>query len=336
MKKTTILLFSAALALGFVSCTKEQKVEPINGGGDNPPTPTVPTYQEGVFAPIMKVVTINKDDGNTESWNWEGEQLKSVTSTESGTRRFTYQNGKLNSTTGSVLGVDGDVNFFYNGNELSRCTANNNGTEMALVTFSHANGRINGADIALDAEYISGMLDGFLLSGKNKHFDPKQLTLTEDDNCIHMDFTWNGDDVTSVVTTGLIPFDMTKEMYQSIRDYLPVSETILSLVDIYFLVNNALPMRISIADTIDYTYDNKINPFFCFFGDITPTNLSLHNVLTAINYGNVSISVVLSSNPMQIYTQPMDETETYTYQYNDRNYPTRVEGSDSYTIIYKQ
>ena len=331
MKKAFISFFAAALALGFVSCNKENSVEPI---GDDP-APTEPTYQEGVYAPLMKVSAITYDDGTAETWTWDGNLLTSVASTGGDTRQFSYNGQHVVGTAGTESGVPAQVSFTYNGNDLAKCVMNNNGTDVMMLTFSHAGGKVSGADVALDAEYISGMLDGLLLKGKGKHVDPKQVFLDANDNCARLDFVWNDKDVAQMVVSGSIPFALTREMYETIKPYLPVDESILSIADMYFLLSPSLPLSINVSDTIDYTYDNKINPYYCYLGEVDPTNFSLHNVLTAISHGKVSISANLFQNPMQLFEQSLGDYKEYSYQYNDRNYPTAVEGSENYTITYK-
>lgn len=336
MKKTFIAFLSVAFALGFVSCQKEQTVVIPIDGDTTPAVPTEPTYQEGVYAPLMKIASIDREEATSETWTWTGDLLTSVTTTEGGTRQFTYDNKRLVRATGSESGIGADATFAYNGDQMVRCVASNSGTDVMMLSFSHANGRINGADIALDAEYISSMLDGLFPMGKGKHVDPIQILLDTTDNSARIDLTWDGKNVSQLRVTGDIPFQLSKEMYEALKPYLPVDQSILSLIDFYFMVSNALPMQIVVSDTIDYTYDTKINPFFCYFGDIDPTCLSLNNVLSATTHGSVAINVTLTQNPMQVFSQPIDDRKVYFYEYNDRNYPTMVEGSDNYTITYKQ
>ena len=334
MKKTFTAFLALALALGFTACEKEQTV--VTPDDDSTPTtPTEPTYKEGVYAPLMQIASIDREEGTCETWNWEGDQLVSVTTTDNDTRTYTYANGKLATARGSVFGISGDATFSYNGNQMTSCRLNNQGADVALVTFRHADNRISGADVALDAEYISGMLDGLLLGGKGHRIDPKGILLDTTDNSIHVDLLWNGKDVSQVLVAGDIPFQLTKEMYETIKPYLPVDSSMLALVDLYFLFSNALPMNINVADTIDYTYDTKINPYFCYFGNINPTSLSLHNTLSSDNHGAVNISVTLTGSPMQVTSQPLNDRKVYFYEYNDRNYPVMVEGSDNYTITYR-
>lgn len=341
MKKTFFVFLSMAFVLGVVSCQKEQTV--VTPEDNTTPEPTEPTYQEGVFAPLMKIASIDREEGICETWTWNGDLLTSVTNTDGDTRGFTYANGRLAQVTGSmsnlfgiIPGVAGTVAFSYNGTLFKNCTVTSSGTDVVLATFGHSGDRVSYIDLALDAEYISGMLDGLLTGGKGSRLDPKQILLDTTDNSIHVDMVWNGKDVSQVIVAGDIPFALTKEMYQTIKPFLPVDSSMLALVDLYFILSNTLPMNINVADTIDYTYDNKFNPYFCYFGDINPSCLSLHNILSSNNHGSVSISVTLTSSPMQVTSQPINDRKVFFYEYNDRNYPTTVEGSDNYTITYKQ
>ncbi len=344
MKKTFIAFLSVAFALGFVSCQKEQTVVVPIDGDTTPAVPTEPTYQEGVYAPLLKIASIERDDDETvETWNWSGEQLTSVTSNSGTSRQFTYSNGRLSQVTGSMTnlfgvipGIAGNVSFTYNGTLFKNCTVTSDGTDVVLATFGHADNRVSSIDIALDAEYISEMLNDMITGGMGKSIDPKQITLSEADNSIHADLTWTDKNVTAMTMSGSIPFDLTKETFQALRPYLPIDSSMLRMIDFYFMVANSIPMQIDIVDTLTYTYDNKINPFYCYMGEVTPSNLSLNNVLSSSNYGTIAISVSLGSSTTPVYTQPIDQRSVYFYQYNDRNYPILVEGSDNYTITYKQ
>lgn len=338
MKKLFLPLAATALMMLAAACNKEQIVDPPAEDDTThvtPPAIEEPTYQEGIYEPLMKIASIEKDDGNTDTWNWTGDLLTSVSSTDGTSRQYTYDNRRLVSATGAAFGASGDVMFTYDGDQLARCMVSTNDSTLAMLTFNHADGRISGADVAVDARYISGMLDGLIPSmRKGRLFDPKQITLDENDNSIHVDFVWSGKDVARVVVTGDIPFELTKEMYEAMKPYLPVDSSQLALVDLYFMISNSLPMQILVNDTIDYTYDNKINPFYCYLGEINPTCFSLHNVLSASNQGRVAINVTLMS-PMQVFEQPIEDYKVYTYDYNDRNYPVEVIGSENYTITYR-
>jgi hypothetical protein len=338
MKKVFIVFAATALALGFVACTEKENITPT--GGDT--TPTEPTYQEGVYAPLMKIETLNYDDGTVQTWNWNGEQLMSVTEGND-SRQFTYSNGRIAQVSGTmsnlmgmIPNVTGVVSFTYNGNLLDKSTVNSDGTDLALMTFNHADGKISSVDAAVDAEYISGMLDGMMTGAKGQKINPKQILLDTSDNSIHAELVWEGKNVKQMVVMGNIPFELSKEAYETLKPYLPVEQAMLSLIDLYFLVSDAIPLQISISDTMDYTYDNKINPYYCYMGELVPANLSLNNYLTMSSHGTATISVTLTETPMKVVSQPINDYEEYTYEYNEKNYPTYVEGSKNYSITYKQ
>lgn len=346
MKKTLFTLFAFTFALAFVACQKEQTViNNTDNPGTNPPaTPTEPTYQEGVYAPLMKIASLNYDDESVQTWTWDGEQLVSVQGENGDSRQFTYSNGRIASVSGTIgdlmgiiSGISGTVSFTYNGTLLKDCTANSDGTDILLALFNHADNRISSVDAAVDADYISSMLNGMIhRGGERKYVDPKQIKLTAEDSSIHADFVWTGKNITRMTTQGSIPFGLSKETYETLKPYMPIDSAMLRLIDMYFMVSNSLPLVIDIADTMDFTYDTKINPFYCYLGDVTPANLSLNNVLSSSNYGRMDISVALGSTPTKVLSRPIDERSVYFYEYNDKNYPVKVEGTDNYTITYKE
>ena len=343
MKKIFFALLALTFVFGTFSCTKDQTViDPgtTDNPSDPPATPTEPTYQEGVYAPLMKIATINRDE-SVQVWTWDGEQLLSVYEEGGDSRQFTYSDGRVATATGSMTnlfgmlsGVSGTMTFTYNGTQLKNCTANTDGTDIMLTTFNHADNRISSLDIALDADYLSGMLND-MFTGGVRAVDPKGVTISESDNSIHSDLVWTGKNVTSMVTAGTVPFQLSKETYENLKPYLPLDSSMLRMVDLYFSVANSLPMQIAITDTITYTYDTKINPYYCYMGEVTPSNLSLNNVLSSNNTGSIVVSVALGS-PTPVHTQPINERSVYFYEYNDKNYPTKVEGTDNYTITYKE
>lgn len=331
MKKSIIILLAATIVMGAVSCKKE-KNEPTNN------VPTEPTYQEGVYAPLMKIETINyEDNNNIETWNWNGEELTSITSTNNGTRNFTYNDGKIARVNGGIMGINGIINFTYNGDQLKQCTVNNEGSDLALVSFTHAENKINGADVAIDVDYVVSMLRELIPGLPTKSVNTKGIKLSESDNNAHVDFIWDNKNIKQMKMSGDIPFEVTKEMYESIKPYLPLEESVLSMIDIYFLMQNSLHLQISVSDTIDYTYDMEgFNPYFCYMGDVSPVNLSLNNVASASTHGKINLSVNLTGNPTQLFSRPNEDQENYTYTYNEKKYPTKVQGTKNYTITYKQ
>lgn len=338
MKKTFFMILAAAMALGLVSCKKDDSVTPLDGGET---TPSWPTYQEGVYAPLMKVASIKYTNGTSQTWTWSGEMLTAVSGSTTGSHHFTYSNGRVSQVSGNLSGSSwlsgsGTTTYTYDGNQLKECTMTRSGEDVAIVTFKHANGKVSGMDIAMDASYISDLINGLFSTFSGKQTDPKAVTLTSADSCMHLKYVWEGDNVKRVVSRSVFPFEISKDMFDAISPYLPIDESITSMLNIYFMLYDAIPMSVNINDTTVYTYDNKVNPYYCYLGELDAANFSLNNVLTKTTTGSISIALNILQSSMQLYSIPTNDSEQYQYQYNDKNYPTTVSGSESYTITYKE
>ena len=103
------------------------------------------------------------------------------------------------------------------------------------------------------------------------------------------------------------------------------------------MMGGSLPLQVTLADTATATYDTMYNPYFCNWGEIVSQHsLSRANPLVVNNHFVVAISVNLMGQQQPLFTRPQDTLEEYTYEYNDKHYPTKALGADEVIFTYKQ
>lgn len=346
MKKIFVNLCVLALIAGAASCKKEtSETEP-----DSTPTPgpseniVYPKYHEGQYVPIMKVSTVTENGVLSEEWTWDGDKLDYITFSgeQSGTARFRYEGDYISSVKGGAGRQD--LSYTYAGGKMIRIELIENDTVMMQADLTHDgdNEKINGAAITMDEEYLQsiiGAMTGFGKKGTRqaptslkallrsartapKNDSPKfEVT----DNTITLSYTWDGENVATQVLNASVDGKLSQEEYEALSDYLPIPDEYRRIADILVAAQGGLPLRITMHDTVTYTYDNRINPMFCFWGTMLSADiLSLNNIRTATTTGSYSMAAVIYGQEIPLLNNPMDDYEEYNYEYNSKYYPTKV------------
>ena len=341
MKKIFALLGVVAI-VSLSACKKDDpQPEPAGGGTSNPPVVTAST--EGIYAPDAKVQTIKEDGITVEEWSWENGKLTTVTPYEDGAaatadaRLYAYD-GHNRIT--SIADGEMEMTFAYSGDKLQSFTLKNEGETMMTSTVSaRANDKISKLDVAMSEGAISGMLGEMV--GNISDDAVSNVVST-------VDLTWTGDNVTRTITSFGATVTMTMsqlaEMLNltSLVAQYPTIQTILNLYG-----SRPMDLVISVADTANYTYDGKNNPFCGFlFGLEEFSLLSKENVVSFTSNGTMTMELpaelmtLLAAVPglSQTMSYPVpSESENYTYQYNAAGFPvSKNNGEKTVEYIYVQ
>ena len=70
MKKLLVSLLALTVLASVSSCKKEK---------DPQEEPRVPVYKEGVYNPLMKIVSMTKNGDPDQDWTWQGDKLDHIT-----------------------------------------------------------------------------------------------------------------------------------------------------------------------------------------------------------------------------------------------------------------
>lgn len=335
MKKIIAIVCAAAM-LSLAACHKD-KNEP-NNNAEEP-------QREGVYNPSAKISAVHYSDSSREDevWMWEGNQLVAV---EPGVD-FTYSNGRVSTIYMSLMGVGAEVELNYGSDKLIYAAPIHvMGMEATTVQVRHnSQKKVDRLSFELDNMMMNAVLQllmDFINSDSNGGILPflhpaPASKATIDSNLTKVDILWTGENATRALINAKI--NMTTTLNELPRELIEsqLGETITELA-LAMIGDTPLPVTLSIADTIDYTYDDHNNPLKGYLGAIDISALSNNNVETSNNHGAASItaniSVFGSSYPLS-YSYPIEIGYTsYTFQYNSNGYPTRKTDQDGNITEY--
>lgn len=357
MKKIIVLLFAAAL-LCTTGCKKDDPAPVANssnsGNGNGGTTPPAEINREGMYKPNGKIVNIvSSGNGTAEVWNWENGQLQSVS--ESGgdlLADFSYKtDGRVSSVTRYGSQFSGTMGVTYNGEYISRISLMNGDSEVAGASVSHnANNKVGSASLNLSDNYL---LDIFNSTLSQYLSDTANLAPQVDSVQGNLAFDWNGENV-SAARMGL-SFRV-KIMWGTLRGMLTNLSALGVDTSAFNLLSDDTPIifKITARDTAYYTaYDNKVNPFRHYLGNLEnllqldASVLSANNVKAGTISGTVTVEIkaeISASILGQTFTQviPLYSTSQplpssvidNTYIYNSANYPTSVTDSEGNVTTY--
>lgn len=345
MKKVFVSLLVVAVAACTVSCKKEPVPDPV------------PVYEEGIYHPCQKLATVTENGVLSEEWNWSNDNLNTITMTESGSSTVYSYSGDFITKVVSARDFGEEIRYTYTGNQFSGCEIYYEGALAVTMTMQHnAEGKVSGADIVIDDNFLLSMAGNLL--GKGSAFErlvgrstaesmilmarlsnrPGAPKFEISDKTFSMNFLWTGENLTQQVISGVVTISVSIEDIDFIRQFVNIPDEYLSLVQMaMMLTGGQLPLRLTLADTISTTYDDKYNPMFCNWGEIfSPQNLSLNNVLTMANSGLFKLSVALMGQETDLFSQPQNSEQSFSYEYNSKNYPTKVLSDGEILYTYKE
>ena len=345
MQKLFVPIIALALVAGAVSCKKE-KVEHI----------CTPVYQEGVYHPCQMIDTLVDEDGNRQIWLWSDNDLTEVRYGDDEVVTYNYANNLISSVT-TIGGAREEIHYSYEGGKFSTCDIYYNSAKALSMALTHNEaGKISGADVTIENDFLL-QLAGSLL-GKGTAFekivgnnmakslvDMAKMTQNQEgakfdigDKNVTMTLLWNGENMTQQVNSASINLNVSADDIEFISQFIDIPEQYMSMIQLVMAMGGGnVPLQLSVNDTMTSTYDNKNNPLFCNWGEIfSPQNLSMNNVVTTTERGALSVGISMMGQTTNIYNQPIESYKEYIYEYNDKNYPTRVSGDLNVTYSYKK
>lgn len=350
----------AVALLGMTACQKDDpNPEPTatqnQGSGETPQTPAE-TDRAGVYAPESKIVSISVDGELSEEWNWEDGKLMSVSNAAGQDKvNFTYgADGRVNTMTVNATDMlSGTVTMTYSGESLSRLALDGANSVTAQLT-NNASNKVTKATLDLGDIDLSTLL-GMFQSAVSEFVgdgDMSGVITGVDSISGSMDFGWAGANVSTAITTIGARLATTIGRVAAV---MPSSSEFYSILQQIAQSNPDMPLyiKVTLIDTSSYSYDQKVNPFRHYMGNMVAVENNVpHFNVAALSANNVTeerrsasvklgVATVISIMSNEIYQtlyntdKPMYSTESaYSYSYRSDNYPETVTGDSGQTTTY--
>lgn len=351
MKKIITVLCCASLML-VAGCKKEE--QPNNQGSGNSDPVVQHDEREGAYDPVCKIAGITYNDGTApETWLWDTTtgHLMSVNDDDMcggyvERVRFTYRpDGRVdqvdisNLSLGELLPgtqLSGTLHLDYSGDYISNLTVSNNGMQVLAAQVQHDDNshKVSGATLDMSEDLLLDLFNMLLAQFLNDSTGSGNAATSVDNVTGSVAFQWEGNNVSQArlnvgfrveSTVGTLVNLVGEENLSTFGTY----GTLLALAAA-FAPNQPVYFTVSVGDTVDYTYDNKVNPFKNYLGRVHISCLSANNMDMEVHNGNIGvvISTSLSGQMTQIYqtSYPLPiESNSYEYlEYNASGCPLRI------------
>ena len=346
MKKIFALVCTAAM-LCMMGCTKEKQQDnndatngSNNGGGTPPPTVV---EKEGLYNPAMRITNIVYGDNTpAERWEWGSTQLQSVKENDGSVlMSFGYDaTGRVNSIERNISEWGGTLGVYYSGDYVDRITLEQGGESVVEALVQHNNNhQVSGASLDLSDSYLLDIFNSALEEYIGNDSAENLPAPTIDNAQASIAFDWAGRNVSASRMN--VAFQATVSL-GTIKQYiLPFLSGTDSLMLAAFPDRTPITFHVTMNDTASYIYDDKVNPFRHYMGklfdlaNLDVEMLSANNVREKNHTGALSleISVSILTLPAYSYSLP-DRSKSFTYRYNDGNYPTSVTDQDEVITTY--
>lgn len=304
---------------------------------DNTPAAApVPVVAQGTSG-IISSIDIN--GVSSEVWNYNDEQLVSVTNAATGQEkvRFGYDgNGRVNTVTFGNLNIagiplSGTLRLHYNDNKLVLVKMTRNNTDLFSAAIDYNGNQMSHATVDLSDSMLLSVFNSVASQILGNATGLEGNLPTIDDVTTDLNLGWTGDNVTSLLLDVNVQASSTLgELANIIGDFSLLGD----MASAFELAATMFPdqpvtFNITLADTTTFTYDFYNNPYQGYFGQLDVSTLSANNVLTKTNSRAVNVSVSLSVLNLPDRTFPLaNESTVYTYQlYNQGGYPVKVSSS---------
>lgn len=351
MKKILFAVCAMAL-LGLTAC----KDDPVNPT----PTPTpTPTHSgEGVYSPAVKITSVEYGGGTVETWQWDDGKLTAITREDSvgndgGANYFTYDNDWRITTMNMTGETPAMATYTYTGSKLNTIGVTSGGMQLAMIQVQHNNAdKINHMDIEVNETVIQMLIQ---MISSNLGGDNIGRTLAKVDACakngrklsytssdFDADFEWNGNNVSRVTLDANIVLGVTVAELSSLMSMFgDTTSSMATMLETLsgLMGDNELPLTLNIKDTMEFNYDQHVNPMQGMFGIIDIAALSSNNVTLSSSYGTVNATLTYSipfvGTQDMPFSFPLESSLVTTdYTYLSNGYPQTSSSSDGEIKTY--
>ena len=360
MKKIITVLCCASLML-VAGCKKEE--QPNNQGSGNSDPVVQHDEREGAYDPVCKIAGITYNDGTVpETWLWDTTtgHLMSVNDDDMcggyvERVRFTYRpDGRVDQVDVSNLSLgellpgtqlSGTLHVDYSGDQVSSIAVTNSGTQVLAAQVQHnSNNKVSGATLEMSNDLLVDLFNMVLAQFLNDSTGSGDAVTAVDNVSGNVAFQWDGNNVSQArLNVGFRVESTVGTLVDLVgEDNLSMFGTYGSLLAMAAAITPNLPLYFTVAvgDTVDYTYDNKVNPYKNYLGRVHISCLSANNMNMEVHNGNanVIISTSLGGGSLQQiyqtnYALPIND-KSYDYeQYNSANCPTRIVDQDGVVTL---
>ena len=351
MKKIFMALCAMAM-VAFVACKKEP-VTPTPGPEPEPVYEVDPLV-EGQYNPSARIEYVTVDGNPSEEWVWVDSLLSAVRQANgngsySDAIGFTYEGARVQELTYSGSMMSGTVSVGYDNDGISTITLVRGGEQMFSVEVEHgAPNRISQMQADIDSAYInellSSLMGGFSFgkSGEKLEFNGGHALI---------DYVWSDENVSRMIANISVSGSVTLNEINNVVNIKPYINSYLAEMGLSFVTadmvlaaigDTPLPVALTVVDTIDYTYDTRINPMRGYMGNLDVSMLSGNNVTVSKSHGQMNAVLTVSfmgmGGDMPISYPVPSQTTRFTYTYNTEGYPLTVTDSDGSVTeyIYRQ
>lgn len=352
--------FLALCAMVVVSLTGCKKDPVTPTPGSNSPAQQYDT-REGAYDPVGKITSvIFSDETAPEVWSWDREtgRLMSVNDDDmcgGYIERVVFSylpDGRVdrvnlkNIQLGGLLpgdGISGTMSVGYSGEYISSLSVVNNGVDVLSVQVQRNNGnKIGGATIDLSDNMLLDLFNTMLAQFIPDSMATGDLATSVDNVTGGASLVWEGDNVRQVLLN--IGFRVTTTIGTLINVIGEDNLGILGTAGQFLTMlpaSQPLFFDVAVGDTVDYTYDDKVNPYRNYLGRLDVSALTANNVVSAVHNGaaNVAISTTFMGSNTQFYQTsyplPLESTFNDYLEYNAAGCPLRVEDGNGVERQYQ-
>lgn len=340
MKKIITMLCCATLML-MAGCKKEE--QPNNQGSGNSNPVVQHDEREGAYDPVCKISGITYSDGSeAEVWSWQDGRLQHVNQNV----MFSYlSDGRVdqvdisNLSLGELLPgtqLSGTLHLDYSGDYISNLTVSNNGMQVLAAQVQHDDNshKVSGATLDMSEDLLLDLFNMLLAQFLNDSTGSGNVATSVDNVTGSVAFQWEGNNVSQARLNVGFRVESTVGTLVNLvgEENLSMFGTYGSLLAMAAARTPNLPLYfdVTVGDTVDYTYDNKVNPFKNYLGRVHISCLSANNMNLEVHSGNahVAISTTILYQTVQVYqtSYPLPiGSNSYEYmEYNAAGCPLRI------------
>ena len=358
MKRTICIVGLAAMFLA-AACGKDEDTS--SGGNATPAGGNQPVALtgEGIYSPAHRIEH-NTDyrAGQSRVWMWGDSQLDAIADDgDCGALpeekvRFHYSGQRVSSIDFTDGYLAGTVGFDYGGDYIDAFSLQRDALTLVTGMVEHnADHKVNRLSLSVDSSYVGELLDALgdlagdfpLPSSVRRGSHPSKLAFSGASAIV--DFAWQGANVSSAVLTFDFAFSVTlSELVQMVEAAQLFDLTSLfgsqQALDMAMLMfgSTEIPVSVSLADTIEYSYDSHVNPLRGLLSEMSVAMLSANNVVAEHTHGTASISIslpMLPTGPVSRQWPVPTTSRSYSIEYTSDGLPAVITDDEEFTKEYE-